>query len=454
MKTLCVARFDSGFKWGASLARRFAARGASIDFLRLDDTLRSTSHSDAQAIVGDRKLFSASPQAFAASPAPGDYDAIFLLVDGRSSQEFILTLRQALASRGGPRPIVACAYAGLVLENELGGLAGRSGGDLLFANCVHDAALFRSACAPLGFDPARIITVGLPYFPADMAQRVRRIDDKPPSRVLFAAQPSLPGHVGDRRLLLSFLLDYAQRHPARQVTLRPRHRPAGNTFNPELHPFETLLETVARNRELPGNFELTYTPITELFETHDHCLTLSSTSAVEALSHDIAFNTLIDFGFNAPVWGARFFLPSGRAITMDDFLNDRLGRLREDWIADHLALPGDPADTILDALEDLARDAPGRLVTASSLSSKYIEADLARRARLAQTTGKKPARRQVTLADYESLAGLPRSKVKRSFILASANLFARAAHWPLVGPVFRLVRVAALLDWISNDRQS
>ena len=363
-----------------------------------------------------------------------DYDVVFLVVDGGSTRTFIERFRSELASaQRARRPLLVAGYAGIVLERAFGGYADRADADLVCANSAADTELFQKTARLLGADPDRVMHAGLTIMPAQAAAGVR---NEPPRDIVFATQNAVPATRRERLYLLSRLIEYARRHPDRRLRIKPRLQPGEKAFNAEQHPYPALLDELLDADEAPPNLQISYEPITEMFAETDLCLTVSSTAAVEAHTYGVPFNTLVDFGFRE-LYGLHYFMGSGRAITLDDFIEDRLGVLDPAWVADNIDGPDSPAQTILQRVRAMVAEQESEGAVAALPMNAFRRAKL-RSEEFAAAVPKPPP------VQLERMAiPLPQHPVKRAAVVVLAKTFRTTMRIPVLGRAIRMLIAAA-----------
>ncbi|MFD1721359.1 DUF6716 putative glycosyltransferase [Amnibacterium endophyticum] len=317
MHAVLITGFDSSLKWASRLAEALAARGIEP---RLVAPTSVAAHrlGDAQIrAVTERPVRTAAwPQLVAEAAAA---DVAVPVLDGPNVERFFRDVHAT-----GGRPVLGAGYVGMVLYDTVSGYLGRSLADVLAVNSRTDHAAFRLAATELGLPDGNLLLTGLALLPAAPAAPRRG----PIRTVLLADQPTVPRQEADRVLLWDRLLRYAERHPDRQVLLKPRHRPGEDTF----HRMRVAPETWAASRDLPPNLRIDHTPIDRQAGAVDLLLTVSSTAALEAVAAGtrVAFvaDRVDDGSLNPPL------LPSGLLRRFEQIERDELGEPHPEWLAD------------------------------------------------------------------------------------------------------------------------
>ncbi len=385
-RVLLLANFDSSLKYAGRLAEALAALGAEPD-IRVPTTVAPHGLVEAQVRAATGRPVRYEPwddlvRAAAAS------DAVVPVFDGPKVERF---LRDLHAAAGDRMPVAGAGYVGLVLNDVVGGYLMRSLADVIAVNTRTDLAEFRGAARGLELPEDNLLLAGLALLPAAPAPaRAGTI-----GTVLLADQPTVPRRQADRVYLWDRLLAYAERHPDREVLLRPRHRPGEDTF----HRMRHSPVAWAATRTLPPNLAIVHEPIDTLIPRSDLLLTVSSTAALEAIAGGVRVALVADW-VNDAALNPRL-LPSGLLRRFDDIDVDRLTEPDPAWLADVFPAAEGPAPAERFAqrlLDVVAGDAPrthGRM-WASAFHTGRRATDEALAARHAGPTGSRYTPRRIT----------------------------------------------------------
>lgn len=319
MRVLLLANFDSGLKYAGRLADAVAALGAEPD-VRVPTTVAPHKLAPAQVVAATGRSVRAQPWDDLVAAAAGS-DVVVPVFEGPTVERLI---RQVHGVAGARMPVVGAGYVGMVLYDVVGGYLSRSLADVVAVNTRTDLAEFTAAARGLGLPPENLLLAGLALLPAAPAPP----REGPVRTVLFADQPTVPRRPADRTYLWDRVLAYAQRHPDRQVLLRPRHRPGEDTF----HRMEHSPDRWAATRTLPPNLVIEHAPIGGLIERSDLLLTVSSTAALEALAAGTRVAFVADW-VNDAALNPRL-LPSGLLRRFDEIDADRIGTPAPAWLDD------------------------------------------------------------------------------------------------------------------------
>lgn len=278
---------------------------------------------------------------------------VFLLVGGQTEQ-LIYALRERLRRlQPATRPVIAAAYVGVVIDGHVGGLLFRAPADLVFVNSQSDLELFHTACAALDIPADGLVLSGLAILAGQGARRTGGAI----RQTLFADQIIIPKSVPERRYIYSHMLRYAEAHPEVRVIIKPRHRPGEASIHKTRYAPESFFNTAHR----PPNLVVDYTPLPELLPETDLLLTVSSTAALEALTHGVNVAIIADAGIKEG-YGNHIFLQSGLIRSFARIMEHDIGSVHPAWLAQYAAMPPDGLARICRAIEDAcARNAHGGL---------------------------------------------------------------------------------------------
>ncbi|MFJ7418773.1 DUF6716 putative glycosyltransferase [Streptomyces uncialis] len=339
-----LADSDTRWKWGALTAGRLVP-GGRLDGFLLRGRATPTARQLQEVGVPADSLTEVTTAGFLRTMAEERYDVVLLALVGGGVQAMLHGL--AHTWRGaGRRPVVVTGYVGVVYEKLADGLLLRHGADLVLANSRQDAERFRAVYEGVGADASGVVEVALPFLGGDP---YRAAD---PYRVVFAAQPSVPGDRAGRAYLLERLVRHARRHPDREVLLKLRSRPGEHTTHIEETPYQKL----ARPLRLPPNLRLVYGHMGEVLDGADLLVTVSSTAALEALHRRVPTAVLTDLGVRESL-GNHHFVGSGCLMSWDALDAGAVPVADPGWVARQ----GVAADGSYDAAYDAARERIARL---------------------------------------------------------------------------------------------
>ncbi len=368
---LLIAAFDSQLKWCAGIRDELDARGF-VSRVIVPDTRSALSERQIRDAGFDRVERASWPDLVAASLGS---DVVVSSLAGPLTHRLSLDLAAALP-RGDGGPVLVSGWVGIIIEKITAGYLDRSGTDVVAVNSLDDLDHFRRTGDTLGIPTDNLVLSGLPFL-SSSPQPQRH---GPVTTVLYADQPTVPASAEERRYVYRRLVAHARRHPERQVLLKPRHRPGEDTFHRMAHHPADLLAS----EDLPANFRIDYTPISDLLPHVDLLVTMSSTACLEAIDQGSRVALLLDLGVHER-HGNHVFLDSGLLRTFDQIDADDLGAPSESFLRSWFAGRDRPSPVVVvDRVEDLLRSGrrPSRAVWRSSYFRCAI--DLARSAAPAQ----------------------------------------------------------------------
>lgn len=364
-----VAAYDSQMKWAVGLAKEFEAAGWTWSILVPSDLRHSL-----------------SAEQLSAAGAPGYHALIWddLLATAREADCVVLSLQGplverftddlALLQRAQPRakePVVVTGWVGIIIEKVVAGYLDRARSDVIAVNSADNLREFLNAGRQLQIPSDNLLLSGLPLLPA----RPAPLRTGPITTVVLADQPTIPKDSWDRTYLYQRYFDYATAHPERRVLLKPRHRPGESTFHrSELHP-EAAIQLLP---PAPPNFEITYVPITDLLDSVDLLLTVSSTAALESIGAGVRTAFVGDLGVHEK-YGNHVLINSGLIVSFDDLIADRLPSPDPSWLEDMFVSTDDlrPSQRILRRVTELCELSPADRPSAICSRGRYLSSRLA-----------------------------------------------------------------------------
>jgi hypothetical protein len=371
---LVVAGFDSQLKWSAGISHELERRGATVEVVA---PVGRTGLSDQQVRdVGFERVTTLGWDAVVDAAARAD--VVVCALAGPQVRQLTIALGDR---RLDPGPVVVAGWVGIIIEKITAGYLDRSAADVVAVNARHELDHFRYTAHRLSVPDDNLLLSGLPFLSSDPVPQPE--PGTPVRTVLFADQPTVPAGPGDRTYLYRRLIEHARKHSDREVLLKPRHRLGEDTFHRMHHHPEQLLG----GEELPPNFRIVYTPITELLPRTDLLLTVSSTACLEAVDAGARVALVLDLGVHERL-GNHVFLESGLLRTFDQIDDDDLGTPSPDWVDSYFGGRSAPAPTtIADRVEKLlaSGERPSRLVRESPYYRAAVELERARSSSLVRS---------------------------------------------------------------------
>lgn len=379
-----VAAYDSQLKWCGRIRQELATRGFETSVVVPDvrSALSPAQIRDAGFEGVETVSWGEVVQRGARS------DVVVCSLSGPLAKAFCIAVADQAAAPDRLEatskhvPVVVTGWVGVIIEKVVAGYLDRCGSDVVAVNAAAELAAFRAAAGRLALPVDNLLLAGLPFL-SSTPQPAR---GGPVRRVLFADQPTVPSSEKERLYVYRQLVRYAERHPDREVLLKPRHRRGEDTFHRMRHHPEDLLA----DEQLPPNFRVDYTPISEVIGEVDLLLTLSSTACLEALDAGCRVGLVLDLGVHER-YGNHVFLDSGLLRTFADITDDRLGTPDPDWFASYFfAAGGSAAQRVADRVEELL--ASGHRPSQAIQRSAYYTSAVAAHRALAPDFGVPPRR--------------------------------------------------------------
>ncbi len=351
-----VAAYDSQLKWCARIRDEFERRGFECRVVVPAEKSALSLQQIADAGFADVEILDAADLLTMAT----DADVLVSALAGPATRALTYELATRLPDR--PGPVIITGWVGVIIEKIIAGYLDRSGSDLIAVNSTTDFEQFSHAAEYLDLPPDNLLLAGLPLLhgmPHSVRTEIKT--------VLFADQPTVPTSEAERLYVYRALLDYARRHPDRQVVLKPRHRLGESTYHRMRHHPERLLAGDA----LPPNVRFDYTPIAEALPSTDLLLTMSSTACLEALDHGCRVGLILDLGVHER-YGNHVFMESGLLRTFSQLERDEIGEPRPEWLAGYFFdRPASAVEVIGDRAEELL--ATGRRPSREAWASEYFK---------------------------------------------------------------------------------
>ncbi|GEM_PF-5306790 len=325
MRLLVLVSYDSFLNVGKLIGNRFEQAGCAVD-IALVKTGRKKQISLAQiSLLGQGKDIPwISIPEFLRDPKFTEYNYVFCCLEGLSIRRLI----HSFPCFAGKRPLIICAYPGLLLRDTYDGLAMRSGFDLVWLNSTRDVNLYREMCDAFGISAENARLFGV----APLLERIERTDDDENKPVVFFEQAVIPKNYDERVYLARQLVALAKRFPDRQFIIKLRATGSDVTLHQPSYPLDSLLYEVANSQgHWPPNLQLSsQESAVSLLSKASHCLTISSTVSVQAINAGIPTAIIGDYGAREE-YGLSYFFGSGLITTFENIRFPFEGKPEENW---------------------------------------------------------------------------------------------------------------------------
>jgi len=282
------------------------------------------------------------------------------------------------------RPLLLAGFNGICDAEDPHALFSRTGADIIFANCAHDAKRFGQWLQHGGVHHTdKVELLGYVTHTGALTDSDRPDEARMPC-LLFIGQPGTPRSLKERLYVLRALKDIAERHPDWRIIIKPRSSP----FDRNLTHAETFhyqeLSRVFMGR-LPANLQFSYASIHRLLDDATLCVTLGSTVAIEAIGKGVETIVMSDFGIRRD-YGNHHFVGSGCLAPLPGLnLNARSGSVNTDWQRRYFACADDNIPRIAQRLKAMlaqqsssGRALPLPAALYDAAANPYIATDLFR----------------------------------------------------------------------------
>jgi len=265
------------------------------------------------------------------SGAISSYDIILSCLEGASTRR----LTHFLDGIPEKRPLTIAIQPGLVLRFPYDGYSMRSGYDLIWFNCQQDLDSYKNMCEAFGVssDNARLFGV------VSLLQKIERLPEAKDGPVIFFEQAIMPKTKTERSFLAWRLLQLALDNPSNLFLVKPRLSKDTISLHTTPYPIRDLLKEESNKLgKWPENLQITDAKIESLLSKASHCLTISSTVAVEALHNKIPTAIISDFGAHDD-YGLWYFYNSGLMKNFCELSFPFSFTMNETWSATYLHDP-------------------------------------------------------------------------------------------------------------------
>ncbi|GAA3750700.1 DUF6716 putative glycosyltransferase [Salinactinospora qingdaonensis] len=351
---LAIADSDSYLKWAAGLLDGLPA-GWSGE-LAVVRTPIAPSASQMRAAVQGTRVQESPPQVLSAhalrrSLRRNRPDAVVLACTGPVVDVLVNSVLGDLR----PRPVFVSGLPGISVPATQKAWLYRGQVDLFVVHSTHEVADFRDVGAEVGATGS-VALATLPFLsgspapgadgsgpaPTDVAREGARATGDPlpgtavtgqRNRVVFATQAKVPVERDERVAILRALTALAANRPELDVVVKLRARAHEQQTHREHHHYETLWQELVAAGEVEAGV-VTFAD----GSMRDHLahavgfVTVSSTAALEAITHEVPLLVLSDFGVSAEMINL-VFEDSGTLGTLDDLRHGRFNHPSPQWCA-------------------------------------------------------------------------------------------------------------------------
>lgn len=251
------------------------------------------------------------------------------------------------------RPVVVTGVAGIALPVQWYDVSLRRAADLFVVHGLREQREL-TAVARAHDVPCRPALATLPFLaraPATVGGRTGGGDAAGRGPVVFAPQALVPFTDHERERLVARLADTARAHPDRDVLVKLRSRAGEVEAHRESRGYAEIVRDLAARGGAPSNLRVVDGPMAQHLSGAAGLVTVSSSSALEAVAAGVPALVLDDFGVNQRLMNS-VFADSGLLGSTDDLVAGRFRHLDPHWAEDNYFHHPD-ADTWVDDVEEL-----------------------------------------------------------------------------------------------------
>ncbi|GGL72290.1 hypothetical protein GCM10009706_08250 [Curtobacterium citreum] len=329
---------DSFAKWGAHLLADAPAHW-QLELLVVD-TPRSAS--PAQLRSAFRGLDGRLGHLAAAPPAPLGVDALVDRLRADPPDAVLVAcigpvaelLVDEVVRRVPRRPVLLTGLPGISYPAKWKGVFFRARADVFVLHSHREVRAYRALASAGGIEPAFALAT-LPFARSrgqgglGDERAGGRGDERGRDAVVFAAQPSVPADLEDRRRVVGWLVETARRHPEWRVVVKVRAAAGEHQTHREQWPYPELLPA-----DRPANLVVESGPMAQHLDRAVALVTISSTAVLEAVARGVPALTLTDFGVSRALIN-EVFVDSGLEGDAVDLVEGRFGTVRPEWLHDN-----------------------------------------------------------------------------------------------------------------------
>lgn len=326
MKVLALAGYDSFLNTARLIAPYFERQGALVEFALVKARQSKQITPEQVSDLGISKpVRMVDLKQLCRSGEILNYDVVLSCLEGLSTRRLV----HYLVEHGDQRPYVVCVYPGLILRYAYDGFSMRAAADQLWLNSKRDVKAYTAMGKSFGLEVSNARLFGN----ASLLETVVREENAEKSGpIVFFEQAVIPRFYEERKYLVSELCTLARRFPERQLLVKARAAGKKATLHRAWHAIEDLLQEHAEiGKQIPDNLHLTEEKAHVLLGKAAHCITVSSTVAVEALYANVPTTILSDFGAHDD-YGLQYFYGSGLLRSFKEFDLVPSNNLSQQWL--------------------------------------------------------------------------------------------------------------------------
>ncbi len=335
-RVIGVVDSDSFVKWGAATLSR--ATGWDVDLVLIESDVSATDRQVDIALLHTafegRTVRRLSLRGLVDLIRTEQPDGVFVSTRGPVAE---VVISELLALGRSTRPVLLTGLPGISIPAKWKGIFLRAQADVFVLHSHREVAAYRELALTHGVEPAFALAT-LPFL-TDTATE-SPAEPAPRTRVVFAAQATVPADRGDRLRILSWLRTLANRHRDLDVVIKVRGLAGDPQTHHEHYPFDTLL-----TGPTPDNLRVATGSMAVHLGHAAGLVTVSSTAAIEAIAAGVPVILLDDFGVD-PALINTVFEGSGLLASKDDLMAARFRHPNPDWLQQNYFHPAEEDDWI------------------------------------------------------------------------------------------------------------
>jgi len=332
-----VVDSDSFVKWGAATLSR--ALDWDVDLVLIESDVSATERQVDIALLHTvfegRDVRRLSLRELVDLVRVEEPDGVFVSTRGPVAEVVISELLRL----GPTRPVLLTGLPGISIPAKWKGVFLRAQADLFILHSHREVAAYRELAAEHGVEPAFVLAT-LPFLTDRGGARTPVAEPAPRTRVIFAAQATVPTDRGDRLRIISWLRTLASRHRDLDVVIKVRGLAGDPQTHHEHFPFDTLL-----TGPVPSNLRVATGSMAVHLGHAAGLVTVSSTAAIEAVAAGVPVIVLDDFGVD-PALINTVFEGSGLLASKEELMRADFRHPNEEWLHQNYFHPATEDDWI------------------------------------------------------------------------------------------------------------
>ncbi|GAA1468153.1 glycosyltransferase [Microbacterium thalassium] len=307
LRIVALADSDSYVKWTAALLG--TAKDADIALVLVTTPLTVSATQERTALAGSG-LDASHVHRVSYDDLPAwltDFAPDAVVIGARGPLVRVLA---KVAAEVSPRPVIVTGLPGISIPARRAAVMYRAQCDLFIVHSQREIEAFSELAGRLGVHQ-RFALTRLPF-----AEHGIGVASTAGTDLVFAAQAIVPREKSERLAVAKLLIDAAESGPRRRVVLKLRSAGGERETHYERHTYPELIEQLGG---APANLVVSYEPMARALDTAEGLVTISSTSAIEAIARGVPVIALDMFGVSDALLN-RVFEGSGMLAGPEDVI--------------------------------------------------------------------------------------------------------------------------------------